>query len=553
MNNNLIMMIAGLAGGFALLIFAMSYINDSLQKAAGQQFRTILATLTASRIKGAATGFFLTSLNQSSTATTFLAVGLVSGGMLTLLQFMTVSLGASVGSTITAQLIAFRLTDFALLIIAFGYLLSYGTKGKKISVVGDVIFGFGTLFFAMSLMMNAVAPIAKDHAFLSFMTRTETPALGIVAGVLITLIMQSSGAVVGMVIALAIAGALTLQQSVYLALGSQLGTVVTIVLASFKLPRQAKRAVLWQITQHLIAIILIYPFLKIVSVSGEGVWFIFVKKFTRMFFFTEDIGRQIAMSHSLVAVFNALLLLPLVKYLQRFMFFVYPFKNSEVAFGTVYIDVKKVEEDPHKALELSKSEILRMGGFVSEMLTSSIKAFKTRDLDIPRSISSKGFKIDMLAKEITPYIVNIGKHTLEEKQAKDEVQLLYILADLGDIASIIDRNLMFTARKKISSFSRFSDEGLDDIKAIHLSAVSNLESALTAFETNDKNAAAEIAASSHKYREKESEMRLKHIARLRQNLKESIETSGFHMDILEQYTRINAIICSMAGSVVDMS
>ncbi|MCL2390917.1 MAG: Na/Pi symporter, partial [Endomicrobia bacterium] len=267
------LMLMNLAGGLALLLFGMSFINEALQRAAGQRFRDILISVTSSRFKGVLSGFFLTCLNQSSSATMLLAIALVSGGVLSFFQSMSISLGASIGSTITAQLVAFRLVNYALLITAAGYVISFVSGGKRIAKIGDAIFGFGVLFLGMKLMSDAMIPLTLNPVFLDFIIGIKSPAFAITAGILVTLIIQSSGAFVGIIIALAASGILTLEQAVCLALGSQIGTCITVVIGSLKMPRNAKRTMIWQIVQQTIAVILIFPFLQMVSYNGEGVWF----------------------------------------------------------------------------------------------------------------------------------------------------------------------------------------------------------------------------------------------------------------------------------------
>lgn len=543
--NWLPVMTVNIAGGLALLLFGMSFINKSLQKAAGHKFRALLTSLTSSKFKGLISGFFMTALNQSSSATMLLAVSLVSAGLLSFFQSMSVSLGASIGSTITGQLVAFRLVNFALPIIALGYLISFLSGGKRFSEAGDALFGFGILFFGMKLMSDAMVPVTLNPVFLDFMTQIRSPLFGILLGVVITVIIQSSGAVVGIVIALAASNVISLSQGICLALGSQVGTCITVVLATVKLPRNGKRTMIWQIMQQIIAVLIVFPFLGCISVDGQGAWLVFVKWFTETFFFTEDIGRQIAMSHTLAAAVNAVILLPFLKYLQKGVFLIYPFKNSEIAFGTVYIDIKNIQKSTDKALELSKKEIQRLGEFVLDMLGSSLKALKTRKMGIPESISYKGMKIDILSKEIVPYLAKVGQRKLSEKQSKAEIKLLYIVSDMNEISDIVDRNLMHVAKKKIRGYARFSEEGLSDIKKIHDGVYENLAKAVNAFNTGDKALAKEVADSKSAIRLMETELRQKHIARLHANLPESIETSGLHMDILDQYTRINSIVCDM--------
>jgi phosphate:Na+ symporter len=545
--NWIAIMLVNLAGGLALLLFGMTFINKSLQKAAGHKFRLALTSVTSSRLKALTSGFFMTALNQSSSATVLLVVSLVGAGLLSFFQSMSVSLGASIGSTITGQLVAFRLVEFALPIIALGYLISFVSGGKRLSSVGDAIFGFGILFFGMKLMSDAMVPVTLNPVFLDFVTQIQSPLFGILAGIGITIVMQSSGAVVGIVIALAASNVISLNQAVCLALGSQVGTCITVVLGAVKFPRNAKRTMVWQIMQQTIAVVLVFPFLQYISVGGEGAWYVFVKWFTKTFFFTEDIGRQIAMSHTLAAVLNAAVLLPFLKYLQKGVFLIYPFKNSEIAFGTIYIDIKNIEKNTDKALNLSKEEIQRLGEFVLDMLNFSLKALKTKNIEIPESISYKGMKIDMLNKEIVPYLAKVGQKRLSAEQSKTEIELLYIVSDMDEIADIIDRNLMHIARKKIRSYLRFSNEGMADIKKIHAAVYDNFAKAMNAFSGGDAGLAKEVASSKPSIRLLESELRKKHIARLHANLQESIETSGLHMDILDQYARINSLVCDIGN------
>ena len=527
------------------MLFGMSYINSALQKAAGQKFRSMLASLTSSKTKGVFSGFFLTALNQSSSATMLLTVSLVGSGLLTFFQSMSVSLGASIGSTLTGQLVAFHLTDYAIGIIAAGFFISFIFHGKKIGCVGDAIFGFGVLFYGMKLMMSATAPVAASPYFVHVISHIEMPIFAILAGICITLIMQSSGAVVGMIMALGASGVLTLEQAISMALGSQIGTCITVVLGSLNMPRNAKRTVIWQILQQTAAVIMIYPFLRYIAIGGEGAWVVFVKWFTKTFFFSENIGRQIAMSHTLAAVLNAVIMLPFLSYLQKAAYKVYPFKDEEIAFGTIYIDIKNIERNADKALLLSKKEIQRMGGFVYDIFSNSRKAISSPDSALSESISYKCIKINMLNKEIIPYIAKIGQKRLTDAQSRHEIRLLYILSDLSEIADIVDRNIMNIAKKKISNFIRFSEEGWQDIKKFHALIDANFAKLLNAFETDDKDIAKEVNDSKRDIKQIETELRKKHIARLHADLKESIESSDLHMEILDQYTRINSIICNI--------
>jgi len=251
------------------------------------------------------------------------------------------------------------------------------------------------------------------------------------------------------------------------------------------------------------------------------------------------------MSHTFVAFFNMLIMLVFLKYFQKLAFLVYPFKNEEMTFGAVYIDSKSVEKNADKALLLSKKEIQRLGEFVLDMFANSMRALEATGKEVAENVSYKGVKIDLLSKEIIPYIAKVGQKKLTEGQSRQEIKLLYILSDLNEITDIIDRSVINIAKKRIAGFSHFSKEGLDDIKKFHSIIYSNFLKVLNAFDSGDKQMAKEAAESKHDVRTLDSELKKKHIARLHANLKESLETSGMHMDVLDQFTRINSRVCDI--------
>ncbi|MCL2388795.1 MAG: Na/Pi cotransporter family protein [Elusimicrobia bacterium] len=533
-------MIANLAGGLALLFFGMFYINNALQKVAGQKIRNILASLTSSKTKSLGTGFFVTFLNQSSTATILLAISFVSAGMLSFYQSMGITLGAAVGSTMMGQLVAFRLIDYALLIIGIGYFVSFFGINKKVSQIADALFGFGLLFYGMKLTTVAMVPVTLNPVFLDFIAQMRSPLLGIGVGIVITLLMQSSGAVVGLVIALASTQVLTLHQAIYLCLGSQIGTCITVVIATLKQTRAARRTMIWQIIHQTASVIIIFPFLALITINGEGVWIVFVKWVTQNIFMSTDVSRQIAMSHTFVAVITAAAFLPLIKPMQKFVMFIYPFKESEIMFNTIYITPSALSE-PQKALALARKEMLRIAEFTLAFVKQSVDLIKAKDTQaIDRAIFD-GAQIGALIKETVPYLAKLGQQELKQEQSEEEIKLLYIASDLDEIANVISRNIVPAAQKKVRHNLRFSDEGIADLKKMHNAVYTSLYKVVEALNTGDASAGKQAMQSKQSVRALESELRKRHIARLHADLKESIETSGLHMDILDQYARINSL------------
>jgi len=544
-------MFATMLGGAALLLFGMFKVNSSFQQIAGQNIRAILTKFTNTRLKGFFTGFIVTGVNQSSTATLLLQITLTSAGVMTFFQAMSVTIGASVGSTVTGQLVAFKLVDYALIITAVGFFLSFFSKKRKIIEIGDAIFGFGLLFFGMKLMSDSMLPITLNNELLETIANLQSPLWLILFGIFFTILTHSSGATVGIIIVLASSGILSLLQGICICLGAQIGTCSTAIVASLTQPRSGKRVMLWHLGYQILGVILVYPFISFVYYKGELCWTYFVKYFTSNFILSNDIARQIAMSHTLVTLFTAFIILPLVPLLHKFIMFVYPSSAVEKHFGTAFIDEKYIEE-PEKALKLSKQEIERLSEIVSEVMKDSINTLKTKHEIVIDKIKYKCLQISHLVDEIIPYITKVGQNELSEKQSQRETMLLYIVADFEQIADVINRNIIYIAEEKMRRHLRFSDEGLKDIKYLHNVVYTNCSKIIDAFIKEDKVLAREVSDDIDKLNEIMHELKRNHIARLHAGLQETIDTSSLHLDVLDQFMKINETLLDIAVNIYDI-
>lgn len=549
--NWIFIMIVTMLGGAALLLFGMFKVNSAFQQIAGQNIRAILKKFTNTRLKGFFTGFIVTGINQSSTATLLLQITLTSAGVMTFFQAMSVTIGASVGSTVTGQLVAFKLVDYALIITAVGFFLSFFSKRRKIIEIGDAIFGFGLLFFGMKLMSDSMLPITLNNELLEAIANLQSPLWLILFGIFFTVLTHSSGATVGIIIVLASSGILSLLQGICVCLGAQIGTCSTAIVASITQPRSGKRVMLWHLGYQILGVVLVYPFISFVYYKGELCWIYFVKYFTSTFVFSNDIARQIAMSHTLVTLFTAFIILPLVPLLHKFMMFIYPNSAVEKHFGTAFIDEKYIEE-PEKALKLSKQEIERLSEIVSDVMKDSINALKTRHEIVIDKIKYKCLQISHLVDEIIPYITKVGQNELTEKQSQKETMLLYIVADFEQIADVINRNIVYISQEKIRRHLRFSDEGLKDIKFLHKVVYTNCSKIIDSFIEENKVLAGEVSDDIDKLNEIMHELKRNHIARLHAGLQESIDTSSLHLDVLDQYMKINETLLDIAINICDV-
>ncbi len=549
--NWLLLMIIEILGGTALLLFGMFKINSAFQKIASQNIKLILSKFTSTKMKGFFTGLLVTGINQSSSATLLLQVTLASAGILTFLQSMSVTIGASVGSTITGQLVAFRLVDYALLIIAVGYFLSFFSSEKILINLGKAIFGFGLLFYGMKIMSDAMIPITLNNDILMLIASMKSPIVSILIGIVLTMIIQSSGATVGITIVLASSGILSFLQSICICLGAQIGTsITTALIASINQTRDGKRVVIWHLFYQILGVLLVYPFISFISYEGEPAWIYFVKFFTEKFIFSTDIARQIAMSHTLVTVIAGFIVLPFIPLFHKFFMKIYPSLTTENNFGIAFIDENYINE-PNKALELSKKEIIRLSAIVSEIIEESISALETKHKNISEKIIYKSLQVGELSSQIIPYLTKISQNKLTKQQSKKEISLLYIIGDLEQISDIIHRNLMYASKQKIKNHLRFSHEGLNDIKYLHKIVNENSSKILNYLIDGDISKIYDTQKQITKFQIEVHNLKKKHIERLHSGLKESIETSGLHMEILDQYTRINDILFDIAATIIE--
>lgn len=539
-----IWMFMGLFGGLSIFLFGMLMMNDNITAAAGDQLKTLLLKLTKGKIKGYMTGLGITLLNQSSSATTVLEAAFVGAGLMTFHQSLAVTLGSELGSTITAQLVAFKVTKYALLFIAAGFFGSLIWKTRRAKSVCMSILGFGLLFLGMDIMSKALEPLRSYAPFLKMMTTIEQPILGILFGMVFTMIVQSSGATSGITVAMAMNGSMTLGQAIPINLGASVGTCITAVLGSMALNREAKRTAYIHIIFQLLGVAMVFIFLMI-PMNGTNVWMVFVEWFTRKVIGTTDTARQIATAHTLMPLVNHVFLFPTLGLWVKLMDFFYPPREVEKPFGPDFIDDANLDR-PDFALEQSAREILRVGDIVKGMLEVTLRVFKKKDGKLADQVSLTDIKADILRNAIVPHLTSLAQKGLDEKQAHTEISQVYLVNELEAIGDIIDKNMMPLAKKMISHKLRFSDEGYREIVEFHNIIMTNFRDVMCAMADNDLELARKITLTKPEIGKWESTLRMRHIERLHMGLSESHATSSVHFDLTDQYKRINGHIVSIA-------
>lgn len=531
------LMLFSLFGGVALLLYGLQLAGDGLQGLAGTQLRSILATFSKNRLLGLAAGAFITAVIQSSSATTVMLVGFTSAGLMTLSQTVALILGADIGTTLTVQLIAFQITDYALAILSVGFALFFFGKQRRLKLLGTVVFGFGLIFFSLKLLSDGMAPL-KDNALVGQMLLSvrDAPIWGILISAALTALLSSSAATIGIAIAFATQGLLPLAAAIPIMLGANVGTCATAWVASLGTTTEAKRVALAHILFKLLGVVLLLPFLHLFEgYVGQT---------------SENIVRQIANAHTLFNLGIALLFLPFTGPFARLVAWLIPEKPSLEEYSRPkYLD-PLVLDSPALALGQATREALRMSDIVRDMYRETIRVFTENNQEVQEQIERKDDWVDTLNREIKLYITKLSAKSLTDEQSEREVALLALSSDLETIGDIIDRNLMELAKKKIYKGLRFSDQGLKEIIALHDLVGRNFERVISAFASHDPELAQRVIQAKDEITHLERELRAAHIQRLHEGLPESIETSAIHLDILTNLVRINHHVTSIAYPII---
>ncbi|MGA1846534.1 Na/Pi cotransporter family protein [Deferribacter abyssi] len=430
---NISLLISGLVGGLGMFLYGMKMMSEGLQKTAGNSLRKILEKLTSNRIVGTLVGLTVTAIIQSSSATTVMVVGFVNAGLMNLMQALSIVLGANIGTTVTAQLIAFKISKSALPAIGIGAFMRLFSKKKKTQYLGEVLIGFGLLFLGLDTMKHAFVPLRELDQFKNaFIVFSKTPILGVMAGALLTMIVQSSSATIGITIALATTGLIDFYGATSLILGENIGTTITANIAAIGTNSTAKKAALGHLLFNVFGVLYMLIFLK------YFIHFIDVITPGNPDFIATDgskpyIARHMANIHTMFNIINTLLFLPFLHILAKICDSLIKTDDTEETYKLVYIDDRLVETPPI-AVAQARKETERMSHLALEMLKLSKEAFNKRDLKIINEIYKKEEKVDLLERDISQFLVKLFQKPISETNSQVINNILHVLHDIEKIA-----------------------------------------------------------------------------------------------------------------------
>jgi phosphate:Na+ symporter len=531
-------LVFGLLGGLAIFLFGMGLMSDGMKNVFGQRIRTLLASLTQNAVLAVAVGAFVTMVIQSSSATTVMLVGFVQARLMTFAQTLGIILGAHIGTTITAQIIAFRVTDYALLIVAGGFALMLVPGRGRWHDAGRGVLGFGLLFFGMQVMAEAMRPLSTYEPFVALIVALERPSVGILVGAGLTALIQSSSAFTGILIALASQGLLTLNAAIPLVLGANVGTSITAVLASLNTRREAKRVALAHTLFQVFGVVLITPFIAPFADLIRWISPADGAADGALLAMAGVVPRQIANAHTLFNVTMTLLFLPLVRPAARLITWLLPERPGEQApFKAVYLN-ESMLATPSLALPLARSEVVRMGGLVLQMVQQCVLPFVEHRQEALGRLERMEVEVNFLQERIDDYLTDIARRNVTEPQVDEAFQLMYAVTELEQIADIVSTSVRPRAAEWLSFPRRFSGAGDAEIRDLHLRAVKQVARAGNLLRERSPERALRMREKYQKYRAMEIDFMRSHFQRLRDAVPESVATNEYHQELMEQLVRI---------------
>ena len=547
----------GLLGGLALFLFGMEQLADALKARAGDSLKNVLARLTTNRISGALTGAFVTACVQSSSVTTVLVVGFITANIMSFSQSVGVIFGANIGSTVTAQIIAFKVTKYSLLLVAAGFAASFLGRQEQIKQYGFMCMGMGLIFLGMGMMSSAMNPLRSYAPFLELMTKMEAPLLAILVAAAFTGLIQSSAATTGIVIVMAGQGLISLPAGIALAFGANIGTCVTALLASIGKPREAVRASLVHILFNVIGVLL---WVGLIDQLGRLVIWLspVASDLSGAAKIAAETPRQIANAHTVFNVINTIIFLPFAGQFARIVEYLLPDREEEAVadvtqsqWTTVHLDPDLLAV-PSIALEQTRSEIQRMAGLVHGIAGDIVPALTADDIRVGDDILLRQREVDYLEEEIDSYLIEISRRPLNQAQSALGTQFMNITRDLEHIGDLIRRDLVPLLRRKVEDGIQFSDEGNTQLHGYHRGVLDNFVMVMHAFEHNSPEEARQVIRSRDALTDMEHHhYEMTHFGEITQAQEGSREVNHLFLDVADYLQRINSYAESIAYTMLE--
>ena len=542
------LMITSLFGGLGMFLYGMEMMSDGMKIAAGNRMRSVLEKLTSNRFLAVGVGAFVTMVIQSSSATTVMLVSFVNSGLLSFVQGLGVILGSNIGSTITAQIVAFKVTDYALALIAVGAIMALFSKKDATKNIGFVILGFGLLFYGMKVMSDTMKPLRSNPTFNSILTSFENPFMGILAGAAFTALIQSSSATTGIVITLASGGSITLEAGIPLIFGANVGTCVTALLAGLNASREAKRVAIAHVTFNLL---------------GVGLFCFWIPTFAEFISQTSDnIPRQIANAHTIFNILATVVFIPFTPLVAKLILQYFPDEeiDRDISKPAVMHLDENTLQTPAIAITNAQAEIRGVIGLLERVVGSvampflsneSLSDVENEEEDFEKGLQNRIEKITFLNNEISSYLIKINNQDLTDVQSKEVFTLVSVVNNVNSIKNSVGLRLHDLIIKKEMEEDGLSDSLLNEIESFHKKMVKQIKRLGKFFEKYDQTKIDKIVSKGKKYKDLEEKYRIEHIKRSDVESGET-KSSVIYQELMDMFKEISIFIDLIAERLSDL-
>lgn len=526
-------------GGLGLFLYSIKTMGDGLQQAAGDRLRYYIDKYTSNPFLGVLVGIVVTALIQSSTGVTVITVGLVSASLLTLRQAIGIIMGANIGTTVTSFIIGFKLGEYALPLIFLGTMFLFFTKNRTVNNIGRILFGVGGIFYALNLISAGMSPLKDLPQFKEYMvTLGQNPILGVVAGAVITVLIQASSATIGILQGLYAGGFLDLKGSLPVLFGDNIGTTLTVIIAAAGANISAKRVAATHVTFNvlgtILCLILLGPFTSM------------IEYFQALLHLSPEM--TIAFSHGAFNVSNTIVQFPFIGALAYFVTKLIPGEDEVVKYEPLYLDEQLIQQAPSIALGNAKKELLHLGNY-------AVKAFDLSYdyiINSNEKVAEKGHKteeaINTIDEKLTRYLITLSSEALSQKESEVLTNILDSSRDLeriGDHAEALINLNDYLQRKNV----QFSNSALEELEDIYRQTSEFVKDALESVENNDLEMAESLIERHEAINKMERVLRKTHIKRLN-NGECSTQAGVNFIDIISHYTRVSDHAMNLAEKVL---
>ena len=525
----------GLFSGLALFLFGTEFMGDGLENAAGSRLKSFFDKAITNPLKGALVGTIVTAIIQSSSATTVMVVGFVNAGLMSLYQAVGVIMGANIGTTITGQLITFKIDDYIPLFIIIGAALILFMKQEKRKEIGKIVFGFGLLFMGLSQMKDAMSPIAQTTFFQDLILTLEgNMFLGILVGAAMTAVVQSSSASTAILLSLAATGAISLQVAIPILFGNNIGTCVTALLSSLNANKVAKKAAFIHLSFNLIGTLIFLPLINILSQV--------------VMYMGGDIDKQIANAHTIFNIVNAIILLPFAGVFVKLANLA--LKDKEGEKPTINRLDRRFLETPAIAFEQAFQESLTMYDLAKENLTLSTNALIDGKVTNLKKIFKNESEINRLERELSTFLVSISSHDITEVDTNRIASMIKIISDIERIGDH-SKNIAELAEEVSTSKLTFTSDALEELRLMYNYTIESINSSYASYKNNNRQKANDTMIFEENIDRLEELLRDKHIQRLSQN-KCNAHSGAVFLDAISNFERIGDHSINIAEYVLSL-